>query len=81
MGTELMQQLIEHEGYCCIWACLHYNRKVRTAVFAKRYGVSRQTIKYWRRKFKRGQIGCVNTKGCLTEVLEKFPRLAFEADR
>lgn len=81
VATKLMEQLVSHEGYCCLWACFHYNRKVRTAAFAKRYGVSRQTIKYWRKKYKRGQLKCLATSGCLTEVLDQFPRLASEANR
>ena len=58
MATKLMKELAAHEGYCCVYALFRANVKVRTGVFARRYGVSRQTIRYWRNKLKHKQLSC-----------------------
>lgn len=65
MATKLMEELAKSQGYCCLWSLFHYNRNVRTGAFAQRYGVSRQAIRYWRKRFAWGAIDCLDSTDCL----------------
>lgn len=76
MATKLMEQLATHEGYCCLYALFHYNRNVRSGAFAKRYGVSRQTIIYWRKRYQWKQLKCEEKDRCLSELLVQSPSLS-----
>lgn len=71
-----MEDLAKYEGYCCLWACLMANKRARSGAFAKHYGVSRQTIIYFRKKLKRGQMACAGKpkpfdgeSGCLKTIV------------
>jgi hypothetical protein len=66
-----MLQLARHEGYCCLWALFHLNRRIMTGAFAVHYGVSRQTIKYWRKRYRAKSLSCEGCSGCLKPLIDK----------
>ena len=68
MANELMKALAKHEGYCCLFALFVANQHTKTGAFAKRYGVTRQAIRYWRLKFRYNQLACVELPDCLNII-------------
>lgn len=56
--------LIRQANWCCPWAFLQANRKVRTGLVAARLGVSESTVQDWRGYLARGQIKCEDCKEC-----------------
>lgn len=53
--NEILRYLVESEGYCCILGMLENSKSMRTAELVKLWGVSRGTIKYWKRKLRQGE--------------------------
>lgn len=64
MPREVMKELVESIGYCCIRAYLKDNKKKGTREKAKRLGVARQQIQYWNRKLRDGTCRCTRQKNC-----------------
>ena len=69
--------LIRAAGWCCPYAFLEANRKVRTGLVAARLGVSESTVIEWRRYHaQKARVAvCQDTKSCfLARGVDLSPR-------
>lgn len=46
-------------GYCCAYAFLRVNK--RTGLIAARLGLAERTIRWWKAKFRRGELRCAQS--------------------
>lgn len=60
-----LNELARDLGFCCLWAFFKGNSKVKTGRMADECGVSKQTIKYHRKRLRSGALHCDNCKGCV----------------
>lgn len=55
-SKDLFLQLSYAAGYCCPYALLRANQKIRGSILAKKLGIEPRTLRYWRRSYKMGKI-------------------------
>lgn len=63
--ARLMQQLAEHEGYCCVRRLFKANEHLTEEVFAERLGVSPRSIRDWKKKIREGKCKCLELPTCV----------------
>lgn len=64
MSYTLVRTLITAMGFCCPYAFFRAVRGRSHPMVANRLGISRETVKYWRRKVRQGRTICECTKHC-----------------
>lgn len=71
MANEILIPILEsvktRDGkpfYCCIKQWLIAHRHVRSGELASAWGLSKSTIKYWRRKLRAGDLPCDRSPHC-----------------
>lgn len=62
--ARLMQQLAEHEGYCCVRELFRANKHRTEEDFAEHLGVSSRSIRDWKKKIREGTCTCLNLPTC-----------------
>lgn len=65
MPKLVMQFIVESMGYCCPINYFETHPKIPTRSTAKRLGVDRQTVIYWKRKIKKCKgTPCPENRNC-----------------
>lgn len=59
----ILRDLVRSIGFCCIYDYLQKDKNGSRAK-AKRLGVDRQVIQYWKRKVKTGTCRCASEANC-----------------
>lgn len=59
--------ITEDMGYCCPYMFFSLYR--RPAVIATRFGVSTWTVRFWRAKWKAGELQCCGKVACMKSRL------------
>lgn len=82
-NEDLINTLARASGYCCGYAMLRANRKVRTGLLAKALGIEPRTLRYWRADLRAMQRGpCARCRrGDLDRPLPAFDRDADTSGR
>lgn len=76
MPATIIKTLISAMGFCCPYAFFRAVRGRSHPQVAKRLGVSRETIKYWRRKVRRHITVCKGVDKCAFQRFGgEIPRL------
>lgn len=53
------------EGFCCPYAMLCARRKWMTSALAEDSNITLRAVRYWRKAFRDGELGCEGKKTCL----------------
>jgi len=64
MPNNLMKQLAQCDGSCCIRKYLEVKKDMRTADLADHLGITTRALRYWRRRFRRGELTCDENSEC-----------------
>jgi hypothetical protein len=64
MPVKLIAYLAAVDKACCIWSWFERYRLWKSIELAAHIGVSRETIKYWRKEIRKGRCSCANVTGC-----------------
>ena len=56
-------------GYCCQW--VFFYRYGRTALIAARLGVAPRSVRYYRARFRAGEMACEGKDCCMKRALRK----------
>lgn len=57
-------------GYCCPYAFLRVNK--RTGMIAARLGLAARTIRWWKAKFRRGELVCEKQPDCMIKLIRSM---------
>ncbi len=67
MPYDRFRRFSRAEGFCCPLALLTARKAWGTPELAEDAEVDERTIRYWRRKFRKGDLTCLNYTTCLLQ--------------
>lgn len=77
MSQNLMEQLVNYEGECCIYGYFLSRKDMPTREIAEHLGITANAVRVWRRKIAKEDIFCgygASGKGeCLYREPENMP--------